>query len=27
LWSSLGQTGDAFDLSLIPREPYVWRGM
>ena len=27
LWASLGQTGNAFDLSLVPREPYVWRGM
>ena len=27
LWASLGQTGTAFDLSLVPRESYVWRGM
>lgn len=27
LWASLGQTGDTFNLSLVPREPYVWRGM
>jgi len=27
LWASLGQIGDTFDLSLVPREPYVWRGM
>ena len=27
LWCSLGQTGDTFDWSQVPREPWVWTGM
>ena len=27
LWSSLGQTGGAFNLASVPHKPYVWRGM
>ena len=27
LWSSLGQTSETFNIELVPRESYVWRGL